>query len=629
MKPQKETFLSRALPYLSLATLLLFFLLRDFFFDSSRTLFTVFCFLLLSSDSIYSLLHKDRNNRKSRLFINSLAIAAVTSYLVRDYLQIPVRPGIAEEATLLPGLRDFLLVVVVLSTLCNLLFTLVLEVSYLSRQAQSGVAKEKLGLMNHTFYNFLILLPFLIAINYLAVQRNFHFDLTSNDKYSLSSASKNILQNIKEEISITAFYPRPLESSKSADKKSAYILSILRPEIEIFLNQVRATNPLLESKFINSEVETELLGGYENISNGTIVVRKRRENAVSGEKPYIEQKVTVANKTDLDQMEANLMQAILNVATQKKNIYFTAANGERYHQRFQKIPEERLQGLLDGLTFMNNKIQGMDFSNKWPSDIPKDADVLAIIGPTVPFRQEAQEALWKYVLEKKGNLFIALEPYGSEDFSWMLEKAGLSYKNDILTQIEGKHGLIKTDKFAKHPISKLLSSYRYGIFYPFAGYLQEDTTKQKQAEWKVTKLLQSDYSAFPDTNKNGRKEKEEIRKQRLLGVVLSPKDKNLAAKAGKIILYSGTAWLTNRFLPPLRNPTTASFMNSPYALNHFIWLNQGIIIEDIPKKQEKVTSFVLTPGQKKFVWVIGMFLYPGCIIAFGSIYVVLKRRNKS
>lgn len=626
MNQNEENPISRFMPYLSLFSLYAFFLLVDFFTDSGKVIFTTLFFLLIAIDSIYSTLQKNRANKKNRFIINSLGVFSFLSYLLRDYLDIPVRPGIAEEATLLPGFRDFLLILIVLSTFLFTVFTAILEVYYQSNRAQTGIGREKMGLIHNTLFNFLILLPFLVGINYLAVQRNYNFDLTSQNKYSLSPASQKILKKIDKEITITAFYPRPLESSKtSSDKKRSYVLSVLRPEIEIFLNQVRAANARIQLKFINSEVETDRLASYENVSNGMIIVRSLRPDVNAGEKPYIEQKINIANKTDLEEMEGKLIQAIVNISTEQKNIYFTASNGERYSAIFQNIPEERILGLLDGLRFMNYKIKGMEYETKWPDFIPEDADVISMIGPTVPLKEPAQQALLEYVGKRKGKLFISIDPYGNEDFSWLLQRSGYQYQKEILSQLEGRHGLIKTNKFAKHPIVKLLSSYRYGVLFPFAGYF----TRQKSApkpEWSSKVLLTSDYSAYPDRNANGKKEKDEIRKQHTLGLIITPCAQPEAC--GKIIIYSGTAWLTNRFLPPLNNPNTASFINSPFALNHFIWLNQGIIIEDIPRKKQKIESFVLTSAQKKLVWITGMFLYPGFIIAIGSIYVVRKRRKR-
>ena len=54
-------------------------------------------------------------------------------------------------------------------------------------------------------YGWLYLLVILVAVNFIAAQFHYRFDLTAEKRYTLSNPTKNLLRNLHDQVSITVF----------------------------------------------------------------------------------------------------------------------------------------------------------------------------------------------------------------------------------------------------------------------------------------------------------------------------------------------------------------------------------------------------------------------------------------
>ncbi|MCE9500514.1 MAG: Gldg family protein, partial [Leptospira sp.] len=477
------------------------------------------------------------------------------------------------------------LVLIVILSFAFLLYTVLLDISGKSMAAQ-GIGTEKYNLLQSSFQNLLIILPLLIAINYIAVKRNYNFDLSSAGKFSFSSISRSILKKVKKEVQVVAFYPRPLEASGPGNTLA---LTLIRPEIEIILDQLKSINSNFSVKFINADVETDLLGDFGQVSNGTILIRSLKENA-TGKNPYAEQRVSVQEQTDLEDMERKIVQAVLTVSSEEKNIYFTTLNGERFGPGFTNVPNEQLNKLVAGLNFVNFKANPLGVEQNWPNAIPNDANAIAVIGPTIPLSKETREILMKYITEKNGKLLITIDPRGTEDFTWLLEKSDVIFKKDALSQFDSRPGIIVTKNFQKHPIEESLEKKSTGVVFPYSGYFEMNPAVTKERLFERKTFLESGQETFKDLNNNGKMDNKESKANLILGITLSiekkkPSDPKQSAlkneqkpeDAARIVIYSGTSWLTDQYFTYNANPGL--------AVNSASWLLEKEPIAGIVSKK--------------------------------------------
>ncbi|MCW7494092.1 GldG family protein [Leptospira sp. 2 VSF19] len=612
----------RILPFVSLFSLFAYFLFDGMVVDPKRRIiFLGVIFLFLASDTIVRAFSKGlRKEDQNRYIAASFGIGAFLFSVLRDFLDLKPISGFNEEVSAIPKVREFLLLCVVLFSIVFLLQIILLEIGKSSLEAQSNLAKSKSSLLQNAVLGFLFVLPILVAVNYFAIKRNYNFDLSSQGKFSLSQISRNLIKPIAKDVTITAFYPRPLEADGPAngDKLSAFALTRVRPDIEILLDQIKAENSHITVQFINADVEVDLLKEFGQVSNGTIFVRSKKQSLLSSGTPFVEERVIAKEPKDLEDLERKLVGALLNVTTEQKKVYFTVSNGERYGMSFKALPNEQVNRFVSSLQFLNFKVAEWGFAQGWPSKLPEDAEMLVILGPTVPFSKEAKEELTKFVLEKNGKLLITMEPKGNEDFSWLLASAGLKFKSSPLIERDEKPGFVVAKRFPDHRLTDLLQKKDMGILFPYSGYLETDATAPSPHSYKSETLLESGYEAYSDENKNGKLDPNEKRESKILSIVLTPMSLT-NDKTGKIILHTGTSWITDQFIPYA--------MNSQFSTVSITGLFQDTAVAEIPLKKEELDTISLSDNQKLVAWVIGVFLFPGFILAVGSYFVYARRKS--
>lgn len=646
----KNDILSRILSWASVLFLLLFFPIYDSVSSSgSRWLVSILAISVVAGSGIFSFLGSKKEERETNLLLSSaLGVLGLVLYFLRIYLEdLSVRKGSGSEW--IGSLREFLLVLLVLSVIGSSALGLLREWERISSENQSSLKGKKQGLVRHFFLGAGILLLVVILANYISVIKNHNFDLSSKGQFSFSPEAKKILKQIPEgaEVDIVAFYPRPLENAPSSDKSNALALRRIRPDLEILLGQLGSIHPGFKVKFINADVELDELAEFGQVSNGNVLVRFRKKDASAG--PYPEQKVSVKDKTEFEEFERKLVQAFMNVTTKERKAYFTQSNGERYSAIFQNLPNEKLTRLSAGLSFLNFHVDGIGFKENWPPKVPEDADVLVIIGPTVPFGPEARQAILEYIRKKKGKLFITIEPKGGENFDWLLESTGQVFVKATLSQIPSQPGVVVTKAFRKHAIEESLSKKDLGVVYPYSGYfIAKPTPVVPEKPLEPYVLLESGADSYLDTNGNGKQDTGEEKKNVPLAILLktpkevsgvsqsTPEIANPAdatpppapstpemdpADEGRVVIFSGTSWLTDQYIQ--------------YAANYELvgsaatWLHQDVSLPAIPPRKEEIQSVSLTDGQKRAVWILGMFVFPGLIAGLGSIYVIRRRRGRN
>ncbi|HMY21413.1 MAG TPA: hypothetical protein PKA58_34055, partial [Polyangium sp.] len=142
------------------------------------------------------------------------------------------------------------------------------------------------------------------------------------------------------------------------------------------------------------------------------------------------------------------------------------------------------------------------------TDVPEDANVVIVFGPTQAFTPEEVASLDRYA-KRGGKLLIALDPEGKGDMSPLANIAGLAYDPTLLATTDqffvprhrnasDKANLI-SNRFSSHASVSTLSrvSSRAVVLLPMAGSLEK-----KQTEAKVDFVLRSSGGTFGDKNGN-------------------------------------------------------------------------------------------------------------------------------
>ncbi|EMS86316.1 Gldg family protein [Leptospira noguchii] len=667
-----KTILLRIFPWVSLASLFLYFPVRDSIqLPASRWLWLGFVLAILILEPAYRWLQKKNIQEEWNSYIAAgLGLGAFGIYHLRVFLEeLALKSNSVGSGN--ERIREILLVLLILSLIGFLILTLLKELGKDSAGAQSVLKTSKQALVRYFIMNLAIVFVVLVIVNYISVMRNHNFDLSSKGQYSFSPAAIKILKNVNKEVDVVAFYPRPLENSPSSEKANSFSLRRIRPDLEIYLDQLKSLSPQFKVRFINADVELDDLAEFGQVSNGVILLRTKKPLAEATGKQYAEQRLSVREKNDLEDLERKIVQAVVNITTEEKNIYFTQSNGERFSPIFQNLPNEKVGILSNSLSFLNFKVKGLGIAEGWPSRIPEDADVLMIAGPTVAFSKEAQSSLIDFIEKKKGKVLITIDPKGTENFGWLLEKSGYEFVKGPISQIQGQAGMVLAKSFKKHPIEEALTRKDTGAMFPFAGYFVPQTNQGPGGKnLEVYPLMESGGDAILDKNNNGKLDAGEEKRNVILGMVLktvlkvqkesaatnsktdeskqdpqkdlssmglnpeqeiisqnseiqknTSQNSNVDSKEeGRVVIFSGTSWITDQFI--------SYGVNYELATSSITWMYQDLSLSSIQPKKEEVNTVSLTEVQKRVVWILGMFIFPGLIAFVSSAMLIQKRRKE-
>lgn len=620
----------KILPFIPVAALFFHFALYDVFTEQTmKSIWLVMIIALLFSDFSVDYLIK-KNITRGKFIPLCLGGSAFFLYHLRDLLDIVPKPGVSPDALYLPKIREFLLLLIFILSLAFLIYVILAEIGKRSLAAQTELGNKKQNLLLNAVINLMILLPALILVNYLAIIKNYNFDLSKEGKFSLSEPSRKLLKNLTKEIEITGFYPRPLEAS-GPDRSLA--LTMIRPDVEILFDQLKSVSPYIKIRFINADVETADIAEYGQVSNGSIIIRSLKKKLDLNDDPYAKQMISIREKNDLETMERKIVQAILNVSAGEKKIYFTVAHGERYSIIFNNLPNEKIAKIEEALKFLNYRIVSLGLDLGWPGKIPADADAVAIVGPTVPFDERAKQEILNYVFVKKGSLIVMIDPKGQEKFNWLLGKAGLKYNEVLLSQFKDKPGIIMAKNFLGHSISESVSKKILGTVMPITGSFVANG--EKNSAYLYQSIIETGQDAYSDKNQDGIPDAKDAKGSSILAVQILPKPKGPEKKTGPgvgsgntkltdaefhLLIFSSTSWITDQYIYYNANPQL--------AVSSFTWLNQEQIIADIPEKKDEIKQIALTENQKLGIWLFGLFIYPGFIFALGTIFIARRRKKK-
>ncbi|AXR67653.1 Gldg family protein [Leptospira mayottensis] len=664
----KESVLLRIFPWVSLVSLFLYFPVRDSIQSSvNHWLWMGLVLAILILEPVYRWFQKKNIQEEWNSYISAgLGLIAFGIYHLRVFLEeLALKSNSVGSGN--ERIREILLVLLVFCAIGFLILTLLKELGKDSAGAQSVLKTSKQALVRYFIMNLAIVFVALVIVNYISVMRNHNFDLSSKGQYSFSPTAVKILKSVNKEVEVIAFYPRPLENSPASDKANSFSLRRIRPDLEIYLDQLKSLSPQFKIRFINADVELDDLAEFGQVSNGIILLRTKKSLAESG-KQYAEQRLSIREKSDLEDLERKIVQAIVNITTEEKNIYFTQSNGERFSSIFQNLPNEKIGILSNSLSFLNFKVKGLGIAEGWPSRIPENTDVLMIAGPTVAFSKEAQTAILDFIEKKKGKIFITIDPKGTENFKWLLEKSGYKFEKGPLSQVQGQAGMILAKSFRKHPIEEALSRKDMGAVFPFAGYFVPQTTLDPGGKnLEAFPLMESGGESILDKNNNGKQDNGEEKRNVILGMILKtipkiqnessnaqknpstgldnskqdpqnnlnspltpspkgesenlPKSKDTDSKEeGRIVIFSGTSWITDQFI--------SYGTNYELATSSITWMYQDLSLSSIQPKKEEINTASLTEVQKRVVWILGMFIFPGLIAFVSSVVLIQKRKRE-
>jgi ABC-type uncharacterized transport system involved in gliding motility auxiliary subunit len=249
----------------------------------------------------------------------------------------------------------------------------------------------------------LFLVIIIISIGQLCIRTNLRFDLTPNQKYSLSEVTIQTLQALSQPVQATTFYRR------GDREKYAELMTMLQ----------EASPQFFSYQLFDLDRTPGIAQRYGVSAYGTTVVE------------------TAANRVAIPVSdEERMLNAVLRVNQSEKTIYFVTGHGENEPTD----AEERTgYGVLRRvLETENYRVRPLPL--RQAEAVPRNADLVIISGPKEDFSPSELEALSTYFAGGGNGLFM-LDPYTTPGLSSYLTQFGFSLAEDVVvdnqTQVAG------------------------------------------------------------------------------------------------------------------------------------------------------------------------------------------------
>ncbi|MEE8586360.1 MAG: Gldg family protein [Acidobacteriota bacterium] len=336
----------------------------------------------------------------------------------------------------------------------------------------------------------LLVVGILVLVNFLSFKNHKSFDLTEGGLYELSGQSKQLVENLHEELKITGFFTSAPGGQQFRDMMEKY----------------QQASSQLQFEVIDPEEDVAAASRYEIKGNGLAVVE-------SGAKKETIDLLSFQGGWQPDN-EERITNAIIKVTRSRdKTVYFLQGHGER------DIEDSRDEGfsmVAEALRKQNYQVETWNLALQ--DKLPESADVLVSAGPQVNFLP-AEALLIRQFLAPGGKFFLLVDPQSDFDMNeGFLEDYGLALNQDIVLDVSGTGQLYGlgaaaplAGSYADHPITAKLGNIL--TFYPRSqsisvsegslGYDRVELVKTTPQSWGEKDLEAEEVEFNQDVDRPG------------------------------------------------------------------------------------------------------------------------------
>ncbi len=276
----------------------------------------------------------------------------------------------------------------------------------------------------------LLIIGIAILLNLVSKQLFVRFDLTENQQYTLSKATKNILRNLEEPVTIKAYFSKNLPENYQKTRRDFN---------DILVEYANISKGMIDFEFISPNEDQAV--EQEAVQNGIqpLLIGVREKDQYSQQKAYMGAVIQVADRKEIIPViqPGSAMEYDLSTNLKKISIVDKPAIG--LIQGHGETAFENLGQVFQGLSILY-KAEPLDLSVE--ASIPDKYRSVALINPTDTILPADLAKLDDY-LGRGGRIFIAMNRV-TGDFQ---NSQGTAVSNGLENWLQGK-GLNVEPEFA-------------------------------------------------------------------------------------------------------------------------------------------------------------------------------------
>lgn len=315
----------------------------------------------------------------------------------------------------------------------------------------------------------LMVLSILVVVNYFGAKHYKTWDLSANHVNTLSDQSVKMIESLKSDLKVMYFYKDGTEGVE-ANRRSFMDL--------IKKYQDKSSRVKLDFIEINQNPDAVEKYGIKKATQSVILEYQGRTAQIE--------------KIDEQELTGGLVKVTREI---NKVIYIMTGHRE--------LPAEQSQD-GESISFLKQLLEGNRYTVKnlnfiEHGGIPKDADVVMILGPEQQFLPVEVTALENY-LKSGGNLFLAVEPKAKHNLDSLIAKMGFRLGNNyILTVLDTPMGRAMDPRFTRgslfsetSPITKPFSQNEFTVYRTPQALVREGSI----AGIRIDDLVKSDENSL-------------------------------------------------------------------------------------------------------------------------------------
>jgi hypothetical protein len=305
-----------------------------------------------------------------------------------------------------------------------------------------------------------------------------------------SESTKKIVTSSTDTVEVRAFFP-PLND--------------VGMEIEGYLADIAKTAPNFKYGFYDRLLYPQLAKDNKVTQDAVIVILR----GPSRETLTLDKEMSKA-AAKLKTLDADFQKALLKAMKEQRTAYFTVGHGEANEGSPTPGSDARSAKLMRRLfEGQNYVVKDLGMAQGLANDVPEDATIVVVLGPTQALLPEEIASLDRYA-GRGGKLLIALDPDAKVDLAPLAAVADLTFDPTIIATTDqffvpsrrnasDKSNLV-TNRFSSHASVSTLSrvSARAVVLVPVAGSLD----KKQGSDAKVDFVVRSSAGTFADPNGN-------------------------------------------------------------------------------------------------------------------------------
>jgi len=469
-------------------------------------------------------------------------------------------------------------------------------------ELQEGLKRRSFIYSSNLLLIIILVLAILVLVNFFLARHHLRVDFTSSKIHSLSDQSIRVVKNLKQEVTIKAFFRDS---------------NVSRQTMENLLKIYAYHSPKIKYEFIDPDKNPGLVKKYEITQDGTSVFE-------CGDK---ENRITTTS-------EEEVTNAIIKVTREKKKvIYFLEGHGENSIEDSGDSGYSSAKNELEKIGYEVKKLP-LALSDNFPAD----CSLLIIPGPKKSLLPNEIETL-KNFLDRGGRLYFMIDPETSSGLEKFLSGYGIKLENDLVVDtvsrlLGGDYFMPVVSEYDYHEITK---NFRYATFFPLArsveiaesrpeGMSLTAIAKTSANSWSERQLEQKEVSFDKDKDKQGpislavvgskKISKTQQEEKKTEPSESKPSSSNLSEEA-RLAVFGDSDFITNRYYNLSGNGNL--------FLNTVNWLTEESDLISIQPRTRTPRSINLTPSQGRFLMFLSVILLPLAILAFG-LSIWIRRR---